>query len=481
MPVSTKNPQYEFYAPVWERTSDAAAGSARIKGKGSKYLPIPDAEAREHTSELVRKGHSKRYEQYKERAIYTNYTGRTRDALHGAAFRVDPIIELPTSLEYLIEDATGDGMGLQQMAKDALSDLLETGRGFMLVDYPQVEENLSVEDIRKRDLKASIIVYPANMVINWKTQSFGDRKLLTLVVIEEPYLDPDDEFGHEEKKQHRVLRLTEAGYSQQIYRDDEPHTAESFPSKFDGTAWDVIPGTFVGSKNNDAKVDDPPLAAIAEVNIGHYRNSADYEESCFITGQPSLFVTHSLSAEQWKEYNPDGIKLGSRAGHVLGETGSAFLVQAEANNLVAAAMEAKEQQMVSIGARIITDRSGNETAEGARIRFSSENSVLGDLVGNLSAAIKDCIVWCGEFMGEYNECEFEINREFYDKSLDPQMIMALVTLVDRQIISEADLFERIKSSGFIDPERTIEQVQEELRERSPLAQATPGEIDAIQR
>jgi len=132
-------------------------------------------------------------------------------------------------------------------------------------------------------------------------------------------------------------------------------------------------------------------------------------------------------------------------------------------------MKAKEQAMVAIGARIITDRGNNETAEGARIRFASENSVLGDIVQNLSMAIEQCISWCGEFMGVSDEAEFQINREFYDKSVDPQLIMAMTTLLDRQIISDADIFDRLKAAGIIEGDRTLEDVREELGEVSPLA------------
>ena len=77
----------------------------------------------------------------------------------------------------------------------------------------------------------------------------------------------------------------------------------------------------------------------------------------------------------------------------LGESGGATLVQADPNNLVLEAMKAKENAMIAIGARIVTDRGGNETAEGARIRFASENSVLGDIVHNLSQAIEQCLAW----------------------------------------------------------------------------------------
>jgi hypothetical protein len=225
---------------------------------------------------------------------------------------------------------------------------------------------------------------------------------------------------------------------------------------------------FCGAKNNDYSVDSAQLADIAEVNLAHYRNSADYEESCFLTGQPTLFITTSLSAEQFAEMNPNGIKLGSRAGHVLGETGSANLVQADANTIVREAMNSKMAEMIAIGARIITDRGQNETAEGARIRFASENSVLGDVVHNLSEALEKCIYWVAEFMGVTGEIEFYLNTEFYDKSVDPQLIMSMVTLLDREIIGEADIFERLKAAGLVDPERTLDMVKSERGLNNPL-------------
>ena len=464
MPVDTTNPTYDIYKNEWIKTRDACKGSVAVKSKKSQYLPVPDAETNPMGIDSIR------YKQYLNRAVFTNYTGRTKNALVGAAFRKKPIIELPDGLEYLIDDATGDGLSLEQLAKDELSNLLETGRSLLLVDYPQTEEGMSSEQVSILNLTASIIPYKAEAVINWKTEVITGRNMLTLIVLEEPYLENSDEFSHESKMQYRVLRLKEEGYCQQIYRDNEPYTEEFYPRKSDGSVFDYIPVTFVGSQNNDSTIDNAPLSDIADVNMAHYKNSADYEESCFITGQPTLFITHSLTQEQWNEYNPKGIKIGSRAGHVLGDTGSAKLLQANPNNLVMEAMKAKEQQMVAIGARIITDRGGNETAEGARIRFASENSVLGDIVGNLSSAIKSCIYWIGEFMGvDTDDCVFIINREFYDKSVDPQMIMSLVTLLDRQLVGGQDIFDRLKAGGLVDADRNLEDIQEEFGELNPLA------------
>lgn len=464
MSVEEKHPDFVKYESTWKQTRNAVKGSVAIKQGKHEYLPVPD-----NSSQDEKRGtETVRYKQYLRRAVYTNFTGRTKNALVGAAFRKAPVIDLPDAIQYLKDDATGDGLSLEQLCKDELGNLLETGRIGLLVDYPQTDENLSAADVARLQLRASIVPYMAENICNWKTANINGRKVLSLVVLSETYYDDDDEFSHEQETQYRVLRLDEEGYSQQIYREDKPYSEQVYPTKADGSRWKNIPFIFAGSKNNDSTIDDAPLADIAEINIAHYRNSADYEESCFLTGQPSLFVTHSLSPEQWAEYNPEGIKLGSRAGHVLGESGSATLVQAAANSLVSEAMRAKEQAMIMIGARIITDRGGNETAEGARIRFASENSVLGDVVGNLTDGIQTCIDWVGEFMGNTQDYKFTLNTEFYDKSVDPQLVMSMIQLLDRDIIGEIDIFDRLKAGGIIDPDRTIEDVKSERGLANPL-------------
>ena len=465
MPVSTQHPDYSKYLPIWTQTRDAVRGSVAIKAKKHQYLPVPDNDSGDD-----RKGtETVRYRQYMKRALFTNFTGRTKNALVGAAFRKDPIIELSDELDYLIDDATGDGLSLTQLAKDELSNLLETGRSILLVDYPQTDENVTIEDVRRMNLRASIIPYTAEQIINWKSDVVDGQRKLVACTIAEDYLEPLDEFDHSKKVQYRVLRLKDDGYTQQIYREEEPFTAEFYPKRADGSNWQEIPLMFIGSKNNDSTIDDAPLSDIAEVNLAHFRNSADYEESCFLVGQPTLFITHSLSVEQFREFNPQGIKLGSRAGHVLGETGSATLLQANENQLVMRAMEAKEQQMVAIGARIITDRADRETAEAARIRFASENSVLGDVVGNLSDALTKCIGWVGDFMGvDVGDSRFIVNREFYDRDVDPQMLMSMVTLLDRDIIAEKDIFDRLKSGGLVNPERSLDDVRDESGMANPI-------------
>ena len=131
--------------------------------------------------------------------------------------------------------------------------------------------------------------------------------------------------------------------------------------------WDEIPFAFIGSVNNDETVDKAPLYDIAEINVSHYRNSADYEESSFLVGQPT--PAFSGLTQSWVDQNMSGgVAFGSRSAILLPENGNAMLLQAGENQMPLKGMEIKEDQMVKIGTRIIQDQSGIETAEAAKHR-----------------------------------------------------------------------------------------------------------------
>jgi hypothetical protein len=424
------------------------------------------------------------YKSYMMRAVYTNFTGRTVDGLVGGAYRKPPVIDLSGNLEYLKYDADGAGQSIEQLSKDVLSSLMGSGREVLLVDYPAIEEGLTAEEEKELSPQAHINRYDCESLINWKTENRGGRDVLTLAVLAEEFNDSEDEFKHENKKRYRVLRLTDR-YSQQIYVEkDGKFEAEEeiFPTKSNGDFWNVIPLFIVGSQNNDASVDRIPMEDIANVNVAHFRNSADLEENCFIHGQLTLGVTSSMSNEQFKEANPNGISVGGKAGHFLGEQGGFTSVQADPNQLADKLMERKEDQMRKLGAKMIEQRTGTQTAEAARIDATGESSVLSDLVSNVEEAFQRCIAWCGEFMGEeVDEREvFKSNREFFDASVDPQAIIASIQLSDRGIIANKDVLNLARKANMIDPDRTDEEIEGEAETDSPLDDNNQNPIkDAI--
>lgn len=454
MPVDTVLKEYTDHLPKWQQVEDCV--NERVKDRGITYLPMPNPDDKSDANLT-------RYQQYKRRAVFVNVVKRTHDGMLGAVFRKAPELEIPAQLEYLQEDADGAGMGLTQFSKRLLSHTMQAGRAGMLVDYPPAPDDLTAAETR--GLEATLIEYTSKQIINWRE----DGGKLVLLVLHETYEETADGFEYETFDQYRELRLEDGAYVQRLWREGSV-VAEYEPRKSDGSRWDMIPFTFVGTVNNDACIDPSLLYSLSELNIGHYRNSADLEENCFIHGQLTLGVVSDMDAKEFESANPSGVQVGARRGHFLGAGGNFVSVQAQPNQLADALMARKEQQMLAIGARLIEQSGGTETAEAVRARSGADSANLSSLAHNVSAAIAQGLQWAAEFMGgNPDDVSFALNQKFYPATMDAQMIAAIIQLYDRGRIGAIDLHRKLQESDIVSEERTVEEVDEESESRSPMA------------
>lgn len=469
--------EYLYNVEKWKTVRDCVAGAKTVKENGVLYLPKPNAA---DTSEENRV----RYLQYLARAQYVNFTGRSERGFVGLVRRKEPIVDLPSGLDYLNESATSTGVGIDQLADDTVSELLETGRYGMLADFPEMGEGLTAAEVSALNPMAKILTYKAENIVDWHESVVAGQRIVDFVKLAE-VVDSmtSGSATYTTETQYRVLRLVnlvpddiEGGdssekviYRQEVYKNgSSTEPTEVFePKKADGSYFTEIPFVFVGSESNDPAVDPAPLYDIADINVGHYRNSADYEESVFITGQPTLFISSDMSSDQFANANPNGIQIGARRGHFLGSNGSAIMLQAEPNTLAKEAMDLKERQLMMVGAKIIEpqSRGANETAEGARIRYGAENSTLSKIVDNTSDAIMAMIGYIGEFTGiDVSSAVYKLNTQFYDPGTDPQAIMATIALFDRQVIGMTDMRNFSRKQGVIESDRTDQEVENDVNE-----------------
>ena len=453
MPVNSTHPSYDTHLPRWQTVRDCVEGSASIKAKKTKYLPKPnpgDSSAENNS----------RYDAYVERANFVGFTSSTLDGMLGMVFRKPTQIELPQSIEYLKDNSNGGGLSIDQMTRSLVGNTLQTGRFGLLVDYPQAKPGLT--KAQTNGLRANILPYRPENIINWQTEVIDSVTVLTRVTLrEETPVYSDDGFEFESKEYHRVLYLEEGVYIQRLFDENNNQVGDDIiPRDSTGKLWKVIPFTFVGAQNNDPIIDKAPLYDIAEINIAHYRNSADFEESSFIVGQPTPVVA-GLTQSWVDDVMKGGVLLGSRTAWLLPAGASADLLQANPNQMPERGMELKEQQLIKVGARIIQDSSGVETAEAAKIRFGGQNSKLSTLVGNVESGLIQCLKWAMAFMGGIGEPELELNRDFYDKSVDPQLIIARIQMVDRGIIAKSDFQDKLRQEGEIAADRTNEEIDGE--------------------
>lgn len=445
--VRTKHREWNYHFEKWKRVRNAVAGDL------TRYLRNVGQ------NEPDKNYGAARQREYEQGAICYNFTKRTLAGMVGSVMRKDPEQIIPDELEYLLENCDGSGVGLWQHAQDTLMEIDAVGRGGLLVDAPETGAATAAEQ-NAGLLNPVIAFYTAENIINWRMKRIGSVNRVAMVVLRETweYFEPGNEFETKCGEQYRVLDLDENGkYRQRLFRfnagggEAEP-VIEIYPNlgpQLEGK----IPFTFIGASNNDASIDDAPLLPLAELNIGHFRNSADNEESSFVVGQPTLFIYpgEQMSLQSFQEANPNGIKFGSRTGHNLGAGGSAQLIQATENNLAKQNMLDKEQQAIQIGAQLITPTT-QITAESARLQRGADTSVMATIARNVSMAYTDALKWVAAMMGlrEGVEIEFKLNMEFFLTPMTAQDRAAWVSDINAGYLPATAYYAALRKAGVTD-------------------------------
>lgn len=467
MPVNTSlHPDYSYMLPTVTMVRDAVEGDPAIKWRKEHYLPASFAKKDgEYTPH---------YKEYLARAYFMGVTGRTKEALVGMVFRKAPTHEMPTPLENLLEDIDGSGQSLDQIAKEMIGELMEAGKQYLLVDYPEAEEGMDSETEQRLGLRPTIAAYPFESLINWRFEGIKGRQMLTMAVLRESVDTGTDEFGHDTDYRYRVLRLRDGVYTQQVYDEGGVSITDEYsPRMAGGAPFDHIPLHIAGAKSNLPGKDMPPLYDIARVNIGHYQNTANTEESGYIGTQPMLHVdVGETSLEEWKQHNADPLAFGNRQG-LTTKGGRLDIVQAQATDYNLTLMERKEGQMVMLGARLVQRGGQAETAEASRINASAEASVLDVLVGNASEAIEAALEDMARFMGiDPNAVSYQLNKSFWESSLSGQDLVAVMQGYQGGVYGSKDVIYMMrKGSITLDPDRDDEEIMQD---------AASGMLDSLQ-
>lgn len=473
---TVKNPNAEYMANVgkWRKVRDAVSGDMK------HYLRNVGA------TEADKKYGEQRQREYEDGAIVYNFTRRTLSGMVGSVMRKDPEQTFPKAMDYLKENADGSGVGLWQHAQDTLMEIDAVGRAGLLVDAPAVNAATMAEQ-NAGQLNPVIAFYTAENIISWRLKRVGSINKVVMVVLRETYeyVDEADEFTTYTAQQYRVLDIDENGnYRQRLYRFDKTDSivgeVENFYPQLRNVPKGEIPFTFVGSSNNDSTVDDVPLLPLADIQIGHFSNSADNEEMLHTLAQAMLIIApgENISPEQWLALNPNGVLYGSRRGLNVGSGGSALLLQMQESTALQAALTAKEQQAIQIGAQLITP-SQQITAESARLQRGADTSVMATIARNVSKAYEDCLKWVAQMMGLPDKgIEFKLNMEFFLQPMTAQDRQQWAADVQAGNMPLEAYWAAMRKSGVTD--WTDADIKEGI-ENAPLSQpVTPvtGEIPA---
>ena len=352
MPVDTPSPEYEAALPRWQRCRDCFEGSDAVKARATAYLP---------TLEGHKGSSSEKYDAYKTRAVFYNATARTVAGLLGSVFRATPSWTFPALIEDDLEDVTLMGRPLVSFALMAFKELLVTGRVGVQVDMPKAPA-------AGAKTRPYWVLRRAEDILSWRTVVRGGQETLTRVVLSEVVEedDPEDEWSPTVIDQIRVLELVQhprtAAATYQIRRfrkkpsketKDATDTWEAFEAPIvplkHGDPLTFIPFQFIGPTSVTPAIEKSPMVDIVDVNLSHYRTSADFEHGAHVTALPTPWVS-GVDPEL-----VDTFPIGSATAWVLQyPQARAGMLEFTGDGLktLERSLSVKQEQMASLGARL---------------------------------------------------------------------------------------------------------------------------------
>lgn len=472
MPINTTHPQYDELAPRWQRMTDVCNGEDVIKRGGERYLPMPNKDIR--TTEALA-----RYDNYKARAVFVEVTKDTLDKYTGQAFKDDPVLNVDKQLDYMKRDANGAGLSIYQLAQKCFEAQLERGRFGLFVDYPATDGEVSMADVERKALRPTINYYSPESIINWRTKTIGGQTITSLIVLYETVydVDPEDVFASKQVEQWRYLGLDDIGYFVEVWRkatgeqkgDKDGfviHQPRIYPTRSNRAIFKRIPFVIGGSDSNDWCEQNIPLESLAKMNLAHYRNSADYEQSAFTCGQVQAWMS-GVSAQRMEALEKLGIRIGAGAMIMLEENGKFGFAQAEPNNLAGEAMDKKYAIMQALGAKLSqsSDKQIQRTATESNHEAGVQNSTASMALVNLNEVFCDALLLAYDYLGiEHSDKEgdylFKVNQNFIVSTPESAVMQTIGTWVMGGLAPKNIAYDYMRKYNLIDPELKDEEISE---------------------
>ena len=351
--TTLRHPDYDRWKRKWTRIRDCVDGSDAVKDKRTEYLPRLTGQ------------NNAEYNAYLKRALFFSVADRTLKAIVGLMTAKEPKIEAPEEMRPYFDDVDNQGTSFFELSRWVIEEVVSMGRTGLLIDYP-------VEGGR-----AYSVPYVAENILNWNTNP--SLRYLEMLVLAEEKFWPQPNTIHFLSRyiEYRLLRVDRNSglYEGEVWRRS---TADASLGSLNrraiieptvrGERIEIIPFTFFTSEGINTELVKPPMLDIVDVNLSHYRSSADLEHGRHFTALPVPVVTGVESDEP--------LRVGSERAWVLPpHQAKAFYLEFTGQGLqsLEKALKEKSDQMAIFSTRLMdTSSRGSESPDNVRIRHSSD-------------------------------------------------------------------------------------------------------------
>jgi hypothetical protein len=455
---SAAHSDYADMYDEWTKCRDCYAGEKQVKSKTTEYLPMLGGQT------------STQYTNYLNRAQFYGATGRTVEAYLGMVFRKpvsfkavygrEESVELDEFIYKFLDRISSDGKNINELAHQLIEEIIVTGRVGLLVDFPKMALDrgpLSVSDYERLGIRPVISLYPTETIINWYVVLEDGQELPILYVLHEPKeVFEENSIVATTVDSYRILYLENwenadlrkykvitAGPNFPYHTGDTSLTVQDITYPINnGEYFKYIPFYVLSDQGLDYnRIRIPMISDLANVNLGHYRNSADHEnELHFVSIKTMVFPG-------WDKSIHGDPHLGGAIA--APKDCIPVLLQPTSDSAIREEMILKEARMAVLGAERISQKQRYlPSASVAEITASAESSVIQNFLTSLNLAmnkiLENMITWAQPLWPKYNEkhlaVKIHINEDLADNALTGADLVNFINAYQQGGISLDTLF-----------------------------------------
>ncbi|MGB2063502.1 MAG: DUF4055 domain-containing protein [Marinomonas gallaica] len=487
-PSVTTHPDYSASIAPLQVVRDCIEGEVRVKSRGEHLLPHPCAVDKTSPEQQMR------YAKYLAGAEFDGFPDLTRRGWLGKMQVGKLTHKLPERLDYLVQNADGDGTPLSAAIEYAASSVMQTKYHVLVADYQGLSDadtsTLSMADVEALNPRATVKQYARESLVDYDFKRINGVMQLYYVKLLEVASELDPESGSRKNiESYLILALDEDGnYYQQ--KEVDGRKGERNYVSVGGSALKWLPVEVVADE--ECQVGSLPrgmglLYPICSLALSRYRVSADYKE--MLSALPPTVFTRGWrqgDKELFDEINGrDYMQFGSgRANNLPNNVDVKIESVSDSTGAFTSYFDNNADKVRALGG-VFRDKSETQkTATEADIDASEQNAMLEMLADNLEHAFARMIAYCGMFEGLFAPDALEqqigetvivsLPRDFASPKLSVEEVRTLMDLIVAGVRTREHVVKALAQGGWDvqEAEQTLSDLENELPPLSMQAQQT---------
>lgn len=367
---------------------------------------------------------------------------RTLAVMAGKPFSKEVTVskDVPDAVNVLLPNIDGKGASLHAFCSRAFREMVGYGFTGILVDYTKTNGEAKTQAAEKAmGARPYWVHYKHGQILGARFAQGPNGLMLTQVRLLESVQVEDGEYGSEDVAQVRVLRPG----AWEVHRKGESGWAVHESGV---TTLQYIPFVFLVANQIGPTEGRPPLKDLAYLNVKHWQQQSDQDESARFCRKRLLVFTGLTSDDRITVASDMAVRLPKDADAKIVE-GSAESIEVGRSEL-----EALEQQMIQTGAELLVAQPGQRTATEASNDAAANRASLQSLAEDFEDAVDYCMQFTSDWLGAGEGGSIVLFKDFGAATLSDASAQLVFQMVGDNWITKTTGIKEMQRRAVLAPD-----------------------------